>query len=139
MNILTDEVSPPTVTLKRKRATNQAHVSDMQRFRRRASTTALRYAPALQTRGRGPRNSRTAGRTTSEMLSSGRLQRRSCTSTMRAMCLFARPAHRFHERGAESAVPRPRHWFRGVAAQSWRNHGEVMLASLLGNLFAQFA
>jgi ATP-binding cassette subfamily C protein LapB len=50
--------------------------------------------------------------------------------------LFARPAHRFQERGVESAVPRPRHWFWGVVMQSWPIYGEVMIASLLVNVFA---
>ncbi|KWC36454.1 ABC transporter [Burkholderia ubonensis] len=50
--------------------------------------------------------------------------------------LFARPAHRFDARDAESAVPRPRNWFWGVVAQSWPIYAEVMLASMLVNLFA---
>ncbi|MBP0592610.1 type I secretion system permease/ATPase [Paraburkholderia sp. LEh10] len=50
--------------------------------------------------------------------------------------LFARPAHRFDERSDESAVPRVRHWFWGVVATAWPIYGEVMLASLLVNMFA---
>ncbi|WP_175748258.1 type I secretion system permease/ATPase [Burkholderia ambifaria] len=50
--------------------------------------------------------------------------------------LFARPAHRFDARDTESVVPRPRHWFWGVVAQSWPIYAEVMLASTLVNLFA---
>ncbi|KWI75301.1 type I secretion system permease/ATPase [Burkholderia ubonensis] len=52
------------------------------------------------------------------------------------LVLFARPAHRFDARDAESAVPRPRNWFWGVVAQSWPIYAEVMLASMLVNLFA---
>jgi ABC-type bacteriocin/lantibiotic exporter with double-glycine peptidase domain len=58
---------------------------------------------------------------------------------MRAMGCSPAPLTGCNERGGESAVPRPRHWFWGVVAQSWPIYGEVMLASMLGNLFAQFA
>ena len=50
--------------------------------------------------------------------------------------IFARPAHRFDERVADSAIPRPRHWFWDVVVQRWRIYGEVLVASLLINLFA---
>lgn len=50
--------------------------------------------------------------------------------------LFARPAHRFDQRGTESVLPRPRHWFWGVVGQCWPIYGEVMVASLLINVFA---
>ena len=50
--------------------------------------------------------------------------------------IFARPAHRFDARTAESGVPRVAHWFWGVVTQSWPIYGEVLIASLLINLFA---
>lgn len=50
--------------------------------------------------------------------------------------LFAKPAYRFEEGTAQSAVPRPRHWFWGVVAQSWPVFGEVLIASLLISVFA---
>ncbi|WP_421377121.1 type I secretion system permease/ATPase [Paraburkholderia sp. DD10] len=50
--------------------------------------------------------------------------------------LFARRAHRFDQHSAESTVPRPCHWFWGVVGQSWPIYAEVMVASMLVNLFA---
>lgn len=50
--------------------------------------------------------------------------------------IFIRPAHRFDARTEDSAVPRPPHWFWGVAAHSWPIYVEVLVASLLINLFA---
>ncbi|QOL49118.1 type I secretion system permease/ATPase [Massilia litorea] len=50
--------------------------------------------------------------------------------------LFVRPEHRFDARTQDSAVPRPAHWFWGVAVRSWPVYAEVLLASLLINLFA---
>jgi ATP-binding cassette subfamily C protein LapB len=50
--------------------------------------------------------------------------------------IFMRPAHRFDARTENSAVPRPSHWFWDVAAQSWPVYVEVLVASLLINLFA---
>lgn len=50
--------------------------------------------------------------------------------------LFMRPTHRFDARTEHSVVPRPPHWFWGIAAQSWPVYVEVLVASLLINLFA---
>jgi ATP-binding cassette, subfamily C, bacterial LapB len=50
--------------------------------------------------------------------------------------IFLQSAYRFDERTAESAVPRVRHWFWGIVVQAWPIYGEVLLASLLINLFA---
>jgi ATP-binding cassette subfamily C protein LapB len=50
--------------------------------------------------------------------------------------IFMRPAHRFDARTEDSAVPRPPHWFWGVAVRSWPVYAEVLVASLLINLFA---
>ena len=50
--------------------------------------------------------------------------------------IFTRPAHRFDARTAESGVPRARHWFWGVVSQAWPIYSEVLVASLLINLFA---
>ncbi|MFC3107476.1 type I secretion system permease/ATPase [Undibacterium arcticum] len=49
--------------------------------------------------------------------------------------IFMRPAYRFDARTADSVVPRL-HWFWGVAVRSWPIYGEVLIASLLINLFA---
>lgn len=50
--------------------------------------------------------------------------------------IFIRPAHRFDARTENSAVPRPPHWFWGVAVHAWPIYVEVLVASLLINLFA---
>ncbi len=50
--------------------------------------------------------------------------------------IFVRTAHRLDERSATSAIPRARHWFWGVVSQSWPIYAEVLVASLLINLFA---
>src|SRR5437867_2180427 len=50
--------------------------------------------------------------------------------------IFARPAYRFDDRTADSAVPRARHWFWGVVVHAWPIYGEVLVASLLINVFA---
>src|SRR5437870_1029696 len=50
--------------------------------------------------------------------------------------IFARPAHRFDGRTADSALPRARHWFWDVVVQAWPIYGEVLVASLLINVFA---
>jgi ATP-binding cassette, subfamily C, bacterial LapB len=52
------------------------------------------------------------------------------------LVLFARPAHRYHEGDQASTVPRPNHWFWGVVTQSWPIYAEVMIASLMVNVFA---
>lgn len=50
--------------------------------------------------------------------------------------IFMRLAHRFDARIHDSAIPKGVHWFWGVAVQSWPVYAEVLLASLLINLFA---
>jgi len=52
------------------------------------------------------------------------------------LVLFARPAHRYHECDTDSAVPRASHWFWGVVKQAWPIYAEVMIASLMVNVFA---
>lgn len=49
--------------------------------------------------------------------------------------IFIRPAYRFDARTADSIVPRM-HWFWGVAVRAWPIYAEVLVASLLINLFA---
>ncbi|MBK4733834.1 type I secretion system permease/ATPase [Noviherbaspirillum pedocola] len=49
--------------------------------------------------------------------------------------IFVRPAHRFDARTQDSAVPRA-HWFWGVAVKAWPIYAEVLIASVLINLFA---
>jgi ATP-binding cassette subfamily C protein LapB len=48
--------------------------------------------------------------------------------------IFVHPAHRFDTRTGESAIPRL-HWFWSVALRAWPIYGEVLVASVLINLF----
>ncbi|EIJ43364.1 type I secretion system ATPase, LssB family [Beggiatoa alba B18LD] len=49
--------------------------------------------------------------------------------------LFVRPVYPFDQR-TEAHAPAPKSWFWGTLWQSWGLYGEVLLASLLINLFA---
>ncbi|KJK14095.1 ABC transporter [Burkholderiaceae bacterium 16] len=49
--------------------------------------------------------------------------------------ILARPTHRF-EAAADTDPAQPRQWFWGAMRQSWPLYGEVLVASLLINLFA---
>jgi ATP-binding cassette subfamily C protein LapB len=50
--------------------------------------------------------------------------------------ILVHPKLRFDTRTEHSAVPRVDHWFWGVVVQAWPIYGEVLLASLLINIFA---
>ena len=50
--------------------------------------------------------------------------------------ILVRQQLKFDSRTEHSAVPRVEHWFWGVVRQAWPIYGEVLLASLLINLFA---
>ena len=50
--------------------------------------------------------------------------------------ILVREQLRFDARTEHSAVPRVQHWFWGVVKQAWPLYGEVLLASLLVNIFA---
>jgi len=50
--------------------------------------------------------------------------------------IFVKPEHRFDKRAPEVLRPRTRHWFWGTLARSWRIYRDVLVASLLINLFA---
>lgn len=50
--------------------------------------------------------------------------------------IFAKPIYRFDKRTADVKAQRKSHWFWGVMAGSWRIYRDVLLASLLINLFA---
>ena len=50
--------------------------------------------------------------------------------------IFLQPAYHFDERTNDTALQRPRHWFWDTFSTSWPIYGEVLLASLLINLFA---
>ena len=50
--------------------------------------------------------------------------------------ILVREKLQFDSRTAHSAVPRVTHWFWGVVKQAWPIYAEVLLASLLINLFA---
>lgn len=50
--------------------------------------------------------------------------------------IFIRPSFQFTTRSAESLAPVKKHWFWSVMLQTWPIYSEVLLASLLVNLFA---
>lgn len=50
--------------------------------------------------------------------------------------IFVRPQVRLDARSEHSAVPRPKHWFWDAIARCWPIYAEVLIASLLINLFA---
>lgn len=50
--------------------------------------------------------------------------------------IFVQAEHRFDERAPGVTQSRAQHWFWGTLAQSWRIYRDVLLASLLINLFA---
>jgi ATP-binding cassette, subfamily C, bacterial LapB len=50
--------------------------------------------------------------------------------------IFAKPAYRFEARVEQAAAPQPKHWCQGALRGSWKIYGEVLVASLLINLFA---
>ncbi|NHO68307.1 type I secretion system permease/ATPase [Aestuariicella hydrocarbonica] len=51
-------------------------------------------------------------------------------------CIFAKPAYRFDLRTQPVKSQRNRHWFWSVMVRSWRIYRDVLLASLLINIFA---
>jgi len=50
--------------------------------------------------------------------------------------IFIRPSFQFSTRSAESLAPTPKHWFWSVMLKAWPIYSEVILASLLVNVFA---
>ena len=50
--------------------------------------------------------------------------------------LLARPIYTFDERTDQDVIPRSRSWFWGTLLKSWSIYSEVIIASLLINLFA---
>jgi ATP-binding cassette subfamily C protein LapB len=50
--------------------------------------------------------------------------------------ILARPIYTFDERTAQDIIPRSRSWFWGTLLKSWSIYSEVIIASLLINLFA---
>ncbi|HEY0683216.1 MAG TPA: type I secretion system permease/ATPase [Steroidobacter sp.] len=50
--------------------------------------------------------------------------------------IFVRPQVKLDARSEQCAMPRPKHWFWSAIAQCWPIYGEVLIASLLINLFA---
>ena len=50
--------------------------------------------------------------------------------------ILVREQLHFDSRTEHSAVPRVQHWFWGVVREAWPLYGEVLVASLLINLFA---
>ncbi|MBF0621827.1 MAG: type I secretion system permease/ATPase [Magnetococcales bacterium] len=51
------------------------------------------------------------------------------------LSIHARPAFRFDARSAETELDKPKAWFWGTLKKFWPIYGEVMLASLMINLF----
>ncbi|MFC4312735.1 type I secretion system permease/ATPase [Steroidobacter flavus] len=52
--------------------------------------------------------------------------------------IFVRPRIKLDARSEHSAAPRAKHWFWNTIAQCWPIYAEVLIASLLINLFALF-
>jgi ATP-binding cassette, subfamily C, bacterial LapB len=50
--------------------------------------------------------------------------------------IFVKPAFRFDKRTDTSFIPKPKHWFWGTVGQAWPIYSEVLIASLLINIFA---
>lgn len=50
--------------------------------------------------------------------------------------IFSRPSFRFDSRAHEHETPKSEHWFWSVFRQSWPLYSEVLIASLLINIFA---
>ncbi|WP_278540323.1 type I secretion system permease/ATPase [Oxalobacter formigenes] len=50
--------------------------------------------------------------------------------------IFSRPSFRFDSRAHEHETPKGEHWFWSVFRQSWSLYSEVLIASLLINIFA---
>jgi ATP-binding cassette subfamily C protein LapB len=50
--------------------------------------------------------------------------------------IFVKPAFRFDKRSESSFIPKPKHWFWGTVGAAWPIYSEVLIASLLINLFA---
>lgn len=50
--------------------------------------------------------------------------------------IFSRPSFRFDTRAHEHETPKGEHWFWSVFRQSWPLYSEVLIASLLINIFA---
>ena len=50
--------------------------------------------------------------------------------------IFVRPQLKLDARSEQGAAPRPTHWFWGAITQCWPIYAEVLIASLLINLFA---
>jgi ATP-binding cassette subfamily C protein LapB len=50
--------------------------------------------------------------------------------------IFSRPSFKFDSRAQDEAIPRHEHWFWGVLHHAWPLYSEVLLASLLINIFA---
>jgi ATP-binding cassette subfamily C protein LapB len=50
--------------------------------------------------------------------------------------IFVKPAFRFDKRAEASFIPKPKHWFWDTVKMAWPIYSEVLVASLLINLFA---
>ncbi|MFZ5766899.1 MAG: type I secretion system permease/ATPase [Thermodesulfobacteriota bacterium] len=48
---------------------------------------------------------------------------------------FVQPSYRFQDRTLDDIAPRPKNWFWGTLFASWRMYRDVLIASLLINLF----
>jgi len=50
--------------------------------------------------------------------------------------IFLQPSYQFDERTRDTVITRPHHWLWDTLSEAWPIYGEVLLASLLINLFA---
>jgi ATP-binding cassette subfamily C protein LapB len=64
------------------------------------------------------------------------LSRKALESNYSGYALIARPVYTFDARVTQENVPRTRYWFWGTVLKSWPLYSEVLIASLLVNLFA---
>lgn len=60
----------------------------------------------------------------------------SLSKTYTGYCIFCKPEHRYDERTLDLARKHDGHWFWRVIGQSWRIYRDVLVASVLINLFA---
>ena len=64
------------------------------------------------------------------------ISRKDLQANYSSYALLARPIYTFDERTAQDLIPRSRSWFWGTLLKSWSIYSEVIIASLLINLFA---
>ncbi|BAP55902.1 ABC transporter [Thioploca ingrica] len=64
------------------------------------------------------------------------ISRKDLQANYSGYALLARPTYTFDQRTAQDIIPHSRSWFWGTLLKSWSIYSEVIIASLLINLFA---